>query len=408
MPSITQTQGDFFQASTDNEQRQISRYLKEERIAPGDARLIGEFLAERRAAGGISPRRGDKLVYTLMGWRRFLPPFDTLTLTSVYNGIEAIKHAEYRQNRPFKQNTLFDSVAILKQFLLWMIENDYSELPEKKIKGIKTPRKDVKTKTASQLLTPEEIQVLIKASRSSRDRAMLMTLYEGGFRPGEICQLAWGDMKTDSKGIAVNVNFKTGITRYIRLVMAKKYIAEWRADYPLPITDKSMVFLTETRHPMTWHTMTVQIRRIAHRAGITKHLTPHLFRHSRITHLLQEGAKESTVKLMMWGSLSTDMLTTYAHLTGRDIDADISRLYGLEDDPKAKENARLEPRICPTCNLINPPGEDYCRGCMEALSIEAISEEEAIRRFVLNHPRIIRKYLDKNEQNNLNPPVGKI
>src|SRR5690606_20554043 len=105
------------------------------------ARLIGEFLAERRAAGGISPRRGDKLVYTLMGWRRFLPPFDTLTLTSVYNGIEAIKHAEYRQNRPFKQNTLFDSVAILKQFLLWMIENDYSELPEKKIKAIKTPRK---------------------------------------------------------------------------------------------------------------------------------------------------------------------------------------------------------------------------------------------------------------------------
>lgn len=237
---------------------------------------------------------------------------------------------------------------------------------------------------------------------------MLMTLYEGGFRPGEICQLAWGDMKTDSKGIAVNVNFKTGITRYIRLVMAKKYIAEWRADYPVPITEKSLVFLTETRHPMTWHTMTVQIRRIAERAGITKHLTPHLFRHSRITHLLQEGAKESTVKLMMWGSLSTDMLTTYAHLTGRDIDDDISRLYGLEEDTKGKENARLEPRICPTCNLINPPGEDYCRGCMEALSIEAISEEEAIRRFVLNHPRIIRKYLDKNEQNNLHSPVGKI
>jgi len=408
MPSITQTRGDFFQASIDNAERHISRYLKEERITPGDARFIGEFLAERRAAGGISPRRADKLVYTLLGWRRFVPPFDTLNLTAVYNGVETIKHAEHRHNRPFKQNTLFDHVAILKQFLLWMIENEYSVLPEKKIKGIKTPRKDTKTKTASQLLTPEEIQVLIKACRSSRDRAMLMTLYEGGFRPGEICQLAWGDMKTDSKGIAVNVNFKTGITRYIRLVMAKKYIAEWRADYPVPITEKSLVFLTETRHPMTWHTMTVQIRRIAERAGITKHLTPHLFRHSRITHLLQEGAKESTVKLMMWGSLSTDMLTTYAHLTGRDIDDDISRLYGLEEDTKGKENARLEPRICPTCNLINPPGEDYCRGCMEALSIEAISEEEAIRRFVLNHPRIIRKYLDKNEQNNLHSPVGKI
>src|SRR5690606_4416398 len=126
-----------------------------------------------------------------------------------------------------------------------------------------------------------------------------------------------------------------------------------------------------------------------------KHLTPHLFRHSRITHLLQEGAKESTVKLMMWGSLSTDMLTTYAHLTGRDIDADISRLYGLEEDTAGKKTARLEPRRCPSCNLINPPGEDYCRGCMEALSPEAIADEDAIRRFVISRPRIFRKYLDE-------------
>ncbi len=408
MPSITHTQEHSSQTRIDDTQRHILRYLNEGKITTLDARFLNEFIAERRAAGGISQKRSDKLAYTLLGWRRYLPEFTSLTIGAVYTGIEAIKHAENNNGRPFKQNTLSDHVTILKLFLLWMIENEYSDLPEKKIRAIKTPRRDTQTKTASQLLTPEEIQTLIKYCRSSRDRAMIMTLYEGGFRPGEICQLAWGDMKADSKGIAVNVNFKTGITRYIRLVMAKKYISEWRADYPLPITEKSPVFLTETREELRWHTIAAQIRRIAKRAGITKHLTPHLFRHSRITHLLQEGAKESTVKLMMWGSLSTDMLTTYAHLTGRDIDADISRLYGLEEETKGKENARLEPRICPTCNLINPPGEDYCRGCMEALSIEAISEEEAIRRFVLNHPRIIREYLNKNEQNNLHSPVRKI
>ncbi len=65
--------------------------------------------------------------------------------------------------------------------------------------------------------------------------------------------------------------------------------------------------------------------------------------------------------MMMWGSLNTDMLMTYAHLTGGDVDAEISRLYGL-DTKKDEKTARLEPRICPSCNLINPPGEDYCRG----------------------------------------------
>ncbi len=386
----------------------ISRYQNDGRITLDDAGLITEFLAERRAAGGISQKRVDKLTFTILGWRRFLPPFSSLTIGTVYAGIEAIKHASSHRGSAYKQNTLFDHVAILKQFLLWMIENDYSDLPEKKIKAIKTPRKDATTKTASQLLTPEEVQTLIKFCRSSRDRAMFMTLYEGGFRPGEICQLAWGDLKSDQKGIAVNVNFKTGITRYIRLVMAKKYIAEWRADYPLPITDRSLVFLNKKRQPVSWAAMAAQIRKVAIRAGITKKLTPHLFRHSRITHLIQEGAKESTVKLMMWGSLSTNMLRTYAHLTGQDIDADIARIYGLEGEENAKKNARLEPRRCPACNLINPPGEDYCRGCMEALSPEAIANEDGIRRFVISRPQMFRKYLDEIEQNNLHSAVRNI
>lgn len=397
MPPSTLSQDHFSSVKKGYANTIIDRYVSTERITPDDAGLISEFLAERRAAGGISNGRVNKLTFTLVTWRRFIPPYSTLTIGTVYMGIDAIKNAKTPQGRPYKQNTLFDHVSILKQFLLWMIENEYSNLPEKKVKAIKTPRKDTITKTASQLLTPEEVKILVKASRSSRDRAMIMTLYEGGFRPGEVCQLKWRDMKSDPNGIAVNVNFKTGITRYIRLVMAKKYISEWRADYPLPITPESFVFLNEKRLPLTWAAMAVQINRIAKRAGMTKHITPHLFRHSRITHLLREGASESVVKMMMWGSLNTDMLMTYAHLTGGDVDAEISRLYGL-DTKTGQKSARLEPRICPSCNLINPPGEDYCRGCMEALSIQAVADEDAIRRFVIKNPKAFRQFLDRIEE----------
>jgi len=397
MPPSTLSQDHFSSVKKGYANTIIDRYVSTERITHEDAGLISEFLAERRAAGGISNGRVNKLTFTLVTWRRFIPPYSTLTIGTVYMGIDAIKNAKTPQGRPYKQNTLFDHVSILKQFLLWMIENEYSNLPEKKVKAIKSPRKDTITKTASQLLSPEEVKILVKASRSSRDRAMIMTLYEGGFRPGEVCQLKWRDLKSDPNGIAVNVNFKTGITRYIRLVMAKKYISEWRADYPLPVTPESFVFLNEKRRPLTWNAMAVQINRIAKRAGMTKHLTPHLFRHSRITHLLREGASESVVKMMMWGSLNTDMLMTYAHLTGGDVDAEISRLYGL-DTKTGQKSARLEPRICPSCNLINPPGEDYCRGCMEALSIQAVADEDAIRRFVIKNPKAFRQFLDRIEE----------
>jgi len=396
MPPSTLSQDQFSNSNNDHAHTIINRYLIDGRITPDDAGLITEFLSERRAAGGIGIRRVDKLTFTLIGWRRFLPPFSSLSMGTVYSGIESIKHANSLMGRPYKPNTISDHVVILKQFLLWMIENQYIELPEKKVKAIKTPRKDTLTKTSSQLLNPDEVTKLINAAKCSRDRAMFMTLYEGGFRPGEICQLTWGDLKFDSKGIAVNVNFKTGITRYVRLVMAQKYIAEWRGDYPLPMTQDSLVFLNERRQPVTWAAMARQVQRIAKRAGITKHITPHLFRHSRITHLLREGASESVVKLMMWGSLNTDMLMTYAHLTGGDVDAEITRLYGL-DTGKNEKTARLEPRICPSCNLINPPGEDYCRGCMEALSPNAVADEESIRRFVIKNSKSFRQFLDEIE-----------
>ncbi len=45
--------------------------------------------------------------------------------------------------------------------------------------------------------------------------------------------------------------------------------------------------------------------------GIAKKIAPHIFRHSRVTHLINQGMKESVIKLMMWGNLITD---TFASL----------------------------------------------------------------------------------------------
>jgi len=44
----------------------------------------------------------------------------------------------------------------------------------------------------------------------------------------------------------------------------------------------------------------MQLKRLAKRAGIERHITPHIFRHSRITHLIKENVSESVIKLMMW------------------------------------------------------------------------------------------------------------
>jgi site-specific recombinase XerD len=151
-----------------------------------DEGLIREFIAARRESAGISIGRANKITFTLISWRRFLPHFAVLTIPDIYTGIEVMRAGKNLKGRSFKQNTQHDYIRILKQFLLWKVENEYIDLPEKKVKKIRTPPDDTMTKKAGDLLTPKEIQSLVNVCNTSRDRALILALYEGGFRVGEI------------------------------------------------------------------------------------------------------------------------------------------------------------------------------------------------------------------------------
>lgn len=242
------------------------------------------------------------------------------------------------------------------------------------------------TIVAADLMTPEEIAVMVNACTRSIDRAIIMMIYEGGLRIGEIGAVRWGHLKFDSHGIALNVNFKTGKPRYIRLIMATEHLAKWKSDYPFPIEVDSYVFLTERKTPLTHASIHKQLLRIAKRAGIEKHFTPHIFRHSRITHLIQEGVQESVIKLMMWGNVNTTQFQTYLHLTGKDIDDQMYNHYNLNDRGEMTKDDRLEPRQCPACFTVNAPTSNFCNRCGRPLTVEVKEDLEDKLTLARNSP----------------------
>jgi len=381
---------------TDYQDRSISNALKEGRITQDDAYLINAFITERKITNNICLKRALKITSNLIVCRRFIPPYNELNQQQLYRGIEKIHHADSSKNRPYSINSRADLIRILKTFSLWLVEQGEIDIPEKKIRAIKIPTPKL-TRQASDLLTGDEIQAMMKACQTSRDRAMLMTLYEGAFRVGEVGEMRWGALKFDNAGVVVNVTFKTNKPRYIRLVMAKEYLIKWQSDYPEPIGDDSLIFLNERHQPMTHGAVARQLDRLAKRAGITKHVTPHLFRHTRVTHLIQQGVSESVIKLMTWGSLDSKMFMTYAHLTGADIDREIYRLYGIEQGEEKSDNKALEPVICPFCREINSPGSPYCHLCGEALDSNAAISADMFKRFVNKNPELLINYLVKLE-----------
>jgi len=379
--------------------RSIENGLKKGWITQNDIALIREFVTEKKVSGCIGLARVNKITYTLVHWRRFLPEYSGMSIIDVYNGIEALKNGQSTKGKPFAQNTKHDFVRILKQFLVWLVENEYLELPEKKVRRIKVPPHNPMTKTASQMLTPEEIQRLYKASYRSYDRAMITFIYEGGLRIGEAAAMKWSDLTFNKNGIVVNVNFKTNIPRYVPIIAGREYIIQWRLDYPGTPEGDAPVFINYRGTRLRNEAAIAQLRVIGKRAGIEKHLTPHLFRHSRITHMVQEGVSESVIKLIMWGSVHSKMLRTYAHLTGQDIERELRRVYCLEDteEEEKKNKSALEPHVCPHCHMIMPPAAEYCAICGESLNGNATASEDDIQAFVLRHgPELMEFIMQKS------------
>ncbi len=395
MVSLTiQERGSSFNCiKCDYDTRSLSKAILDGRITSEDADIISRFVSERKVTKDIGIKRAQKIVFNLVTWRRFIGPFLDNDLLALYRGIEAMKNGTTLKGTPFSSQTKHDLVTIIKTFYRWLIDENLSTIPEKKLSSIRTPARET-VKSAEDLLSPDEIKALIATCSNPRDRALISMTYEGGFRIGEIGNMQWRDLKFDGTGVAVTVTFKTHKTRYIRLVFSKEHLIKWKSDYPGEPSGENFVFLNKFGQPMTYPALAKQIRRISERSGINRVFTPHIFRHSRITHLAQAGVNESVIKLMMWGSLKTKEFATYAHLTGGDIDKELFKLYGIEPAAAQISGDQMEPRICPHCHEPNSAISKHCHICGHALTGDLLSSDKEVQEFFLAHSDTLRKYLE--------------
>ena len=167
------------------------------------------------------------------------------------------------------------------------------------------------------VLSTEEIDRIIAAVDTSttkglRDSAMLEVLYSCGLRASELTSLRMSDLF-----------FGEGYIRVIgkgdkqRLVpissVARDKIQRYLEKRREIRTSDDAVFLNNRGTRLTRVMLFTIIRQAARRAGITKHISPHTFRHSFATHLLEGGASIRQVQEML-GHESILTTEIYTHL----------------------------------------------------------------------------------------------
>ena len=158
--------------------------------------------------------------------------------------------------------------------------------------------------------------ISIKDSMGYRDKAILETLYSAGLRVSELCNLEMNNILFDSGMLRVIGKGKK--ERYVPLGRkAIKLIDDYCKYIRSTLIDNKKsdgnVFLSKNGKQLTRMTIFNILKKWVKISGISKDISPHIFRHSFATHLLEGGADLRAVQEMLGHS---DISTTqiYTHL----------------------------------------------------------------------------------------------
>ncbi|MCL4333672.1 MAG: tyrosine-type recombinase/integrase [Candidatus Thermoplasmatota archaeon] len=173
---------------------------------------------------------------------------------------------------------------MIKKFYKWSLGNNKS-YPEF-LDCIKRPRNNNNVKP-EELITPDELSALIKASANVRDRALFSVLDDSGCRIGEILTMKIKDLGFDEYGAILRVNGKTGY-RQVRIVgNSIAYLKAWLGNHPDRSNPEAWLFCgldnKNMGRQLLYSDVYAIVRRTVKRSGIKRRIYPHLFRHTRAT-----------------------------------------------------------------------------------------------------------------------------
>lgn len=175
-------------------------------------------------------------------------------------------------------------------------------------------------RTLPEVLTVEEVDAILGAIDTStpngvRDAALLELLYSCGLRVSEACGITFSQLFLDEGYVRV-----IGKGSKERLVPMSPTCVIRIEDY-LPIRHEitpkpgyaDYLFISRNRVAISRQMVFLTIKKLAVEAGITKEISPHTFRHSFATHLLEGGANLQAIRDML-GHASISTTELYTHI----------------------------------------------------------------------------------------------
>ena len=231
-------------------------------------------------------------------------------------GEEMLQQFVYSISKEVNPRSQARIISGLKSFFSYLIFEDYrADNPLELIETPKTGRKLPDT------LTVEEIDRIIGAidlssNEGERNRAMLETLYGCGLRVSELVTLKISDLFCEEGFI--KITGKGNKQRFVPIGnLTQKYIQIYKDTVRVHLTIKKgfedTLFLNRRGNQLSRAMIFTIIKDLGAKINLNKNISPHTFRHSFATHLLENGADLRSIQLML-GHESITTTEIYVHL----------------------------------------------------------------------------------------------
>ena len=226
---------------------------------------------------------------------------------------EIFLYLAWLRSRQNTGRTLARRLSALRAFFAFAVdEGKLKKNPAQLLENPKLPQH------LPEVLTREEMEQLLdkpdmRDKSGQRDRCMLELLYAAGLRVSELCDMSVADL--DLQRGLVRVFGKGSKERLVPLhdmmqQMLAAYLRDWRPKFS---PTGNQLFVNRSGRALTRQYVWKMVKKYALEAGIRRAISPHTFRHSFATHLLEGGADLRAVQMLL-GHADISATEIYTHV----------------------------------------------------------------------------------------------
>jgi tyrosine recombinase xerD len=253
-----------------------------------------------------------------------------MNITPVTISYEHLQEFLYQVSKiNYSERTQARWISSIKGFFSFLLEDELREDNPSAL--LETPKLGL---YLPDTLSLEEIEKLISATEENtdlakRNRCMIEVLYGCGLRVSELTELQISNI--NFKENYLKIQGKGDKVRFVPLAdytadFIKNYINNIRSKQKINPKHSDILFLNSRGAQISRQMVFLVIKEIVRKAGIQKNISPHTFRHSFATHLLQNGADLRFIQEML-GHSSITTTEIYTHLNTEELHETILKYH---------------------------------------------------------------------------------